>query len=309
MMNADEALEEIKNFNVNDASLTLWSFKKSASRAGRFKAFSVISTENLTVELKNIITDSLSRILEVESYQILAQPNEVSCLHLENDETAFPELQNIIDLPPEEHLIEDVKELENSVGYVVRLQFDEVVLYCVRRLSSDWRVKKRASVLNLVLNGNQLDVAGDESFTISKNFDFFVIGSEILIINKASFESLLEYKQSYATSFLELQQNNEFRAAFSDTDLLIQHVGTNAMHLRRMAVVQERAFYANPQYMQRLRQVSAARQWGLQFDEHGRIVPTAESIRVIIQVLLNHRLHSELSETDFDVPSASPVNG
>ncbi|MFM0042530.1 Kiwa anti-phage protein KwaB-like domain-containing protein [Paraburkholderia sediminicola] len=308
-MAANESLANIKNFNIADASLTLWSFKKSSAKNRKFKAFSVVTTEDLTAELKRIAVDCLARYQEVEDYQLLVQPNEIGCLYLEGDETSFPELQELIDLPPEEHLITDVNQLENSAGYVVRLQMGGDVLYCVRRLANDWRVKKRASVLNLVLNGNQLDLSGDESFTIAKTFDFFATETDILIVNKANFESLLEYKQTYAVSFVELQQSDDFKAAFSDLGLLVEHVGTNTMHLRRMAVVQERAYYANPQYMQRLRDVSAARQWDLKFDQRGRIVPTEESVRTIIQVLLNHRLHSELSETDFDVPSASPVAG
>jgi hypothetical protein len=308
-MAANESLAGIKNFNIAEASLTLWSFKKSAGKNNRFKAYSVVTTNDLTTELKRIVTEALARCQEVEDYQLLVQPNEVGCLYLEGDETSFPQLQELIDLPPEEHIITNVKQLENSAGYVVRLQLLDAVLYCVRRLASDWRVKKRASVLNGVLNGNQLDLSGDESFTIAKSFDFFATKTDLLIVNKASFESLLEYKQTYTVSFTELQQSDDFKAVFSDMALLIQHVGTNTMHLRRMAVVQERAHYANPQYMQRLRDVSAAHQWDVQFDEQGRIVPTEESVRTIIQLLLNHRLHSELSETDFDVPSASPVVG
>lgn len=308
-MAANEALTGIKNFRVDDSSLTLWTFKKSSGKGGLFKAFSTVTTDELTEELKRIVSETLARYQEAEDYQLLAPPNEVGCLYLEGDETTFPQLQDQIDRPPEEHLITNVKQLENSAGYVVRLQMGEEVLYGVRRLASDWRVKRRASVVNLVLNGNQLDLAGDESFQIAKTFDFFATKTDLLIINKASFESLLEYKQTYATSFVELQQSTEFNAIFSDMTLLIRYVGTNAMHLRRMAVVQERAHFANPQYMQRLRNTNAARNWQIQFDDQGRILPTEGTIRTIIQVLLDHRLHSELSETDFDVPSASPVGG
>ena len=41
---------------------------------------------------------------------------------------------------------------------------------------------------------------------------------------------------------------------------LVDYVGTNAKHLRRMAVVQERAHYQDPGFMERLRQVNQERQ-------------------------------------------------
>jgi hypothetical protein len=74
-----------------------------------------------------------------------------------------------------------------------------------------------------------------------------------------------------------------------------------------MAVIEERAHYADAAYMQRLRDVNAARNWGILFDENGRIIATQETARVIMQVLLNHRLFSELSLRSFDVPSSSEV--
>lgn len=74
-----------------------------------------------------------------------------------------------------------------------------------------------------------------------------------------------------------------------------------------MAEVQERGYYTDATFMERLRHVNQERQWNIVFDDDGKIVPSVESVRAIIQVLLNHRLHSELTGHDFDVPSASPI--
>lgn len=134
-----------------------------------------------------------------------------------------------------------------------------------------------------------------------------MLNENILVVNRANFESLLEYKQTYISSFAELQADASFQGVFSDMTLLIEHVGTNTMHLRRMAVVQERAFYSSAPFMDKLQEVNQARNWNIEFDTQGKIVPSPESVRTIIQVLLNHRLHSEMTGDDFDVPSASPV--
>jgi hypothetical protein len=306
-MSAAQALLGLRGFDVENATLSFWTFKKSSSQRGRFKAFSVGATEELGGELKRIAAHWINRCTEAEDYNLLALVNESSCLHVEADETLFPQLQDAVDMPPEEQLIDSVKELEGSVGYIARLQSRDEVLYCVCRLTNDWKVTKRLSFVNVILNGNQLDLAQNEAFTIAKRFDFFVLNSNILVTNKANFESVLEYKQTYAMSFTDLQQDAGFSAIFSDMTLLVEHVGTNTMHLRRMAVVKEREFYNSTDYMSRLRQVSQARQWNIDFDNDGKIVPTPESVRSIIQVLLNHRLHSELTDGDFDVASASPV--
>lgn len=306
-MTVEQTLQKFKEFNIAEASLSLWVFKKSASQNANFTAHAVVVTNALASILKEIVTTTLARYTEVEPYTLLAQPNEVSCLCLEADETIFPELQELIDFPVEEHLIENLKQIENSAGYVVRLQNDEGTIYCVHRLAQNWRTTKRMSVVNTVLNGNQLDVVANQTFTIGRSFDFFAIDADVLVVDKTNFESLLNYRLTYSNSFESLQQDPGFSAAFTNLTPLIDHVGTNAMHLRRMAVIQQRALYADAAYMARLRQVNVQRNWNIGFDAAGRINPTEQTMRTIMQVLLNHRLRSELSEGDFDVNSSVPV--
>lgn len=307
-MTIEQTLNQCRSFDVNNASLSLWVFKKSISQNANFTARSVVVTDALKVLLKEIVSSTMERYSEVEPYSLLAQPNEVGCLCLETDETIFSELQDIIDLPVEEKLINNIKQIENSAGYVVRLQVDGEVLYCVRRLAENWSTKKRVSVINTILNGNQLDVVSDQTFSIGKTFDFFATATDILVFNKANFESLLNYKLMYSDSFATLQQDAAFVAAFTNMVPLISHIGTNTMHLRRMAVIQQKNLFADAVYMGRLRHINIQRKWNIQFDAQGRIDPTDDTIRTIMQVLLNHRLRSELSEDDYDVNSSIPVS-
>ncbi|WDH37462.1 Kiwa anti-phage protein KwaB-like domain-containing protein [Pseudomonas chlororaphis] len=305
-MTAPQALAKLRDFDLEHAELSVWVFKKSTSNA-RFRASSVVATPDLKAELRRLAGLWIRRCTEVDDYGLLTAINDNSCLHLESDETIFSALEDLVRLPPEEHLIEDVAGLEGSVGYLIRMTLGDDTLHCVCRLASDWKVKKRSRVLNIVLNRNELDLAGEQAFSIPKRFDFFVINDDILVVQKAAFESILEYKQTYVNSFSELQDDVGFQGVFADMAVLVDYVGTNTTHLRRMAVVQERAHYQDLGFMERLRQVNQERQWNIEFDADGKIVPSVETARVIIQVLLNHRLHSELTNNDFDVASASPV--
>ncbi|MCM2459175.1 DUF4868 domain-containing protein [Pseudomonas sp. CG7] len=306
-MTAPQALAKLHGFDVTNAELSVWTFRKSNSKQSRFRASAVVTTPELATELRNLAARWIERCTEAEDYGLLASVNDNSCLYLESDETVFPVLQDLVSRPPEEHLIENVSGLEGSAGYLVRMTLGDDTLHCVCKLTSDWKVKNRSSLLNLVFERNELDLAGEQAFSIPKRFDFFVINNDVLVLGKSNFESILDYKQTYVSSFTELQADAGFQGAFADMAVLIEFVGSNTTHLRRMAVVQERAHYENPGFMERLRQVNQERQWNINFDADGKIVPTAETARVIIQVLLNHRLHSELTNNDFDVASASPV--
>lgn len=114
-------------------------------------------------------------------------------------------------------------------------------------------------------------------------------------------------KIEYTNSFVELQADPIFSGCFTSMAPLITYVDTNVMHLRRMAVIKQKAHYVNPAYMQRLREENGLEGWNIAFAPDGRIIATADTMRVIMQVLLNHRLYSKLSLTTFDVPSSSAV--
>jgi hypothetical protein len=300
-MPGQEALAQLRAFDVENASLSMWTLKKSSSKHNRFRAQAVVVSDDLRTELKRIATDAIGRREEVEDYGLLAQTNETSCLYLGADETLFPMIEALVDAPPDEHQVGDAEDLLGSAAYLVRMEHQANTLYCVCRLSGDWTTKERRTRVKVVFTRTELDLAQDDVFAISKHFDFFVLNDDILVVNSKNFESLLEYKTTYINSFAG------FQSAFADVSALETFVGTNTTHLRRMAVVQERGFYNNPAYMQRLVVVNQARGWNIAFDDDGKIIASAETARSIIHVLLNHRLRSELSETDFDVPSANPV--
>lgn len=305
-MSKENTLALFQNFPIAQASLSLWVFKRRT--VGGFSARAVNTTPGLTEQLRQIAASSLARLEEVEEYELLAQVNEVSCLHLQEDETVFSDLQALVDLPPEENLIKNIRQIDNSIGYLVRLRTDGQAIYCVKKVSDAWKASKAKSFFNVIVTGaNQLDLVDDRALTIAKNFDFFVGGGGVLIANKGAFEMLLSFKLTYQNSFSALQQNVQFSRLFVDVAPLVAHVGTNAMHLRRMAVIEQRGHYADAAYMDRLRVVNAQKNWGIEFDPQGRIIANDASLKTIMQVLLNHRLYSELSLGTFDVPSAAQV--
>ena len=304
-MTKEQTLADCKGFGIANGVLSLWVFKKRLT--GGYTAKSIDVTDGLAAELKNIVSAALQMRTEVDDYSLVAQPNEASCLHVGADETSFSELKALFDAPAEEHRIAGERAFQNISGYVIRVRSGQRILYCVRQVTDAWKTRKARSVINVVLRANRLELVEDRSFTIAKTLDFVVLDNDILIFGKRAFEALLNYKIEYTHSFTELQADQAFLSCFTDMAPLVTHVGTNTMHLRRMAVIQQKANYANPDYMQRLRDVNHQEGWNIAFDATGRIVATEDTMRAIMQVLLNHRLHSKLSLTTFDVPSTSAV--
>ncbi|NRE35949.1 DUF4868 domain-containing protein [Burkholderia pseudomallei] len=242
-----------------------------------------------------------------EVYNLLSQPSEGGFLAISREGTLFPSLQGLVDQPLEECLVKNVKQLNNAAGYVLRLRHGESVIYCVKKANADWATRKKKGMMNIFFTDAGLDIVDSPSFSISRSFDFFVVDENVLMVSKPAFESLLNHKDTYEEAYAALKQEPGFSAAIADFAVFDTFIGRNATHLRRMAVIKARGYYNNPDYMARLREINALRGWGIHFDDQGRIVGTPEKMSDILHVLLDHRLRSELSDNQYDVPSITPV--
>jgi hypothetical protein len=308
-MTVAQDLQAFGQFNIGQAVASLWVFKKrpATGQVNPFTAVSVVMSETLRDQLKALASGYQASHTSHEEYSLLSQPGEGSFLSKASEQTLFQSLKQLIDQPLEECLLRNVKQLNNAAGYILRLRHGESIVYCVKKASSDWGTRKKKGVMNIVFNGAGLDIVENPSFSISRSFDFFVAGSSVLMVNKAAFESVLSHKDTYEEAYAELKQEQGFATAIADFSVFDAFIGRNATHLRRMAVIKARGYYQNANYMARLREINGLRNWGIQFDAEGRIVATPETMRDILHILLDHRLRSELSDNEYDVPSTTPV--
>lgn len=258
-------------------------------------------------QLKELAKNYQASHTLAEEYSLLSQTSEDGFLAVSREDTLFPSLQRLIDQPLEDCLVKNVKQLNNAAGYVLRLRHGESVIYCVKKANADWATRKKRGMMNIFFTEAGLDIMDNPSFSISRSFDFFVVDETVLMTNKPAFESLLNHKDTYEEAYAALKQEAGFSAAIADFAVFDTFIGANATHLRRMAVIKARGYYNNPDYMTRLRDINRVRGWGIQFDDQGRIVATPEKMRDILHVLLDHRLRSELSDNQYDVPSTTPV--
>lgn len=310
-MTLQQTLANFKGLGIANANITLWVFKKrpDSNDPGEMKYSThwVKVANAVNSELRTIISGYQQTYVEVEEYSLLAQNNENSFLGVDLDETSFSKLKLLVDRPPEEHQAMDEKQLNNAVGYVVRVSTPNAVLYCVKKTTANWKTKRSKTLMNLVFRQQELNIEDNPAFSLERSFDFFVLSDHVLTPNKLAFESLLSFKASYKTAFAQLQVEPTFSGLFTNMQPIITYVGSNSIHLRRMSAIQSKGLHQDLNFLVRLKQVNQQKQWNIQFHDDGRINPTEGTVKTIIQVLLDHRLYSELSLNTYDVPSSTPV--
>lgn len=308
-MTVKNDLKAFGAFDVAQSVASLWIFKKPPKNSGinPFTAVSVVMSDVLKSELRALVASYQGSHTFAEAYNLLSQPAEDGFLSVPCNDTLFLNLRELVDKPMEECLVKNVEQLNNAIGYVFRLRKDGSIIYCIKKTNADWATRKKKGMMNIVFSQAGLDIVENPSFTIARNFDFFMSGTHVFMANKPAFESLLNHKDTYELAYVELKQEPGFAAAIANIDAFDTFIGKNSTHLRRMAVIKARGYYNNPNYMTRLRDINELRGWGIRFDDQGRIVATPEKMRDILHVLLDQRLRSELSENQYDVPSTTPV--
>lgn len=300
--------QALTNFNIADANISVWLFRKSGpANAPVFTGRWVPTDDELRGALRESITQARATIEEAEPYGLLATIEEGQSLTIGTDETHAGLVVGaaVAELP--QRRAQNVGHIQNTDFYVIKLTDQNRVLHAVTKTNSSWKSRQVHNLLTVYFTGDQLGLETNPAFSLSQNVDFFVVGQDIVILNKAHFESILNYKQAHANEFAELQAEPAFAGLFVDLAPLVEFVGSNKLHLRRACAIRQKGYYLNQQFMERLRENYAQAGLDLTFDEDGRLIATEGQCPDIIRALLDHRLLSVFSEAYYDVQNATAI--
>ena len=302
-------LDDLKNFDIADAELTLWVFKKSTpiGRPPRYTGRYLDTTDDLDLALKEAVTLERDRIEEFQNYGLLTQNNEGSALSIGTIETHAGLIVDQTAAETPQKKADKLTKVQNSAFYVIKLVSGETVIQAVRKTDASWRVRKTLNAISVFFADEQLGIDTTPTLYISRHVDFFIVDDSLLISNKANFESILSYKQAHKEDFDALQAEPEFIEIFASVDAFVSYVGENKIQLRRASAIRQKGHYKDVAFMTRLKARYTEFRLNIQFDNNGRILSTEETCKDIFQALLDHRLSSAFSETIYDVPDAQPV--
>lgn len=301
-------LDDLKSFNLVEADLTIWVYKKS-TRDGNpvFNGRWVGITQNLSDTLRGAVSQALENVNETIEYDILAQNHETSVLTLGADETHIGLIERQAANPTEARKVTRLEQIANAEFYMLRFASDAGVLLAVRKTNATWKTRRSCNALRAVFQDEELDIDTRPAFSLESFFDFFVFDGDVFVSNKARFESVLAYRAGHTEAFHDLVNQSEFSDIFSEVTTIAEFVGTNKIQLRRAIAIREKGHFRDPNFMQNLRTHCAEMGLNIDFDDEGRIVPKPESCRDIFQALLDHRLDSRLSQRLYDVQSTEQV--
>lgn len=306
-----QILGNLKGVNLSRSNVSLAIVKEyKKERVSQYDVKYVPIDERLERRLRGIITGHIGRSNAVEEYTYdCPEPEEDQVRAINYEETDFYRIfEQLEALNPEEDVIENIDELVKAKAYMIILRNRQgIQVVGFKTLPENWKMKRTRGLIPLLYTDNRFeDLEEDNVFSISSFVDLFYFGEVLFILSKKEFERGLNFREGMINNANEMYQEVQQLNLFVNMEVLTNKVGNNQRYLRKIATIRNLGHYRNPQFLQRMQQISVMKGWDITFD-NGQIVFTDETLDVILTILQNKRLHSEFTDEDFDVESAKPL--
>jgi len=306
-MSLEIKFRNLKQIDLSTSHVTLAIIKEyKLNRVSQYDIKYVKIDQALENRLRNIIINKIAFANTFEQYTFdCPEPEEDQIRAMEYESTDFFRMfETLSNLNPEEDIIEGIDELLKAKSYLIVLRDNEGIrVVGFKTLPENWKLKKNRGLIPLLFKENRFEDLEDENvFSIANSIDFIYYEESLFILSKKAFEQGLNFREGMLTKANGLYTEVRELNLFINLEILISKVGDNQRYLRKIATIKNLGYYQNQNYLQKLQEVSMSKDWGIAFQE-SQIVITEDTLDAILTLLQNKRLHSDLTEEDFDVES------
>jgi hypothetical protein len=305
-----QILKSLKSLNLSTSNVSLAIVKEyKRERISHYDLKYVPIDGKLETRLRSMIISHIAKSNTVEEYSFdCPEPEEDQVRAISYEETDFYKIsEKLRELNPEEDLIQNIDELVKAKAYIIIMRNqDGIQVVGFKTLPENWKMKRSKGLIPLLYKDNRFeDLEQDNVFSISSFIDLFYYNEMLFILSKKEFERGLNFREGMINNANAMYEEVEKLKLFVNMDILTTRVGNNQRYLRKIATIKNLGHYRNPLFIKRMQQLNVIKGWNIQFD-NGQIMITDESLDDILTILQNKRLHSELTDEDFDVESAKP---
>lgn len=295
-------LKAIKAIDLRKWTATFWLVKRyMANHAAHYSVLRVNTDAKLQKRFKGYVANQLQgKDFHLAEYDFNNADGDDTLFTITADATDFSKVEVAINAGFDNAIAKEYQELLNSWAYVVHLEDGDDRFYAWRKISALTQPKKVQSRQAMFFVEHKLvDVEDKEVFLIDPRFDFFVHGGTIFIANKKEFETSMNFREGMKDKAAEVIQNFNESGHFKNVDLIQKFVGDNLHHLRKLASILKAGYYQQPDYIQRMIEVSKEEGWELKIED-GQVVVEEETIELLLKLLNNERLRSLINNETFD---------
>jgi hypothetical protein len=306
-------LRRLKYVEWGQGLVSLWVVNRSMSqRQANYEILKVEAEDKLRSKLRGFLTRKIDQSNLVEEYQPVTDDQDERVFGIKTLETDFSAIQKHIEETVTKgsagNLVTTPEQLMGSWGYIIRVQKVDKVLYGFRQVSRLWTTKKVRNLMSLLFEKEMLvDLDDKQVFHLDSLIDFMVFEDTLLILDKKHFESAMNFRAGMEQHRDDVLVEFAKLKLFPDIEPMRATIGDNVRLLRKIAMVRNSGYYRDQAFVEKLHALNKKKGWGLVI-ENGQIVVTPENVELVLTLLNNDRLTSEINEETFDVAVKKPVS-
>ena len=135
------ALETVRHFDIDDAVVTLWTFRGPTGPAlqePKYMGRWVGTTADVDEALKLVFQEGVAKIEETKDYSLLEENHDTSALLITVDETHAGYIIEQSAAETQNKRSSKQQHIENSKFYVAKFSCVDAVTYAVRKTDLTW---------------------------------------------------------------------------------------------------------------------------------------------------------------------------
>jgi len=147
--------------------------------------------------------------------------------------------------------------------------------------------------------GPLVDLEDRQIFTLDAHIDFFAYDGTTFITNKKEFESVLNFRVGMERNRDAILKEFIALKVVVDAEVIRRVVGENLHLLRKMSSIQKSGYYKDRIFLSELTKKNMEKGWNLKV-EHGVIVVDESNVELVLKLLNNERVESQINQEVFD---------
>ncbi|HRB16908.1 MAG: Kiwa anti-phage protein KwaB-like domain-containing protein [Nitrospirota bacterium] len=296
-------IADLRQTDFKPWTTTLWLVKRrlDVHKKAHYSVLRVDVDKKLQDKLKKAVTERIHGVdLKLEAYEFLTDDQDGRLFTIESAETDFIKIQAEVDKGLENKKVEKYEDLLDSWACVIKLEHQGSVLYGVRKINKFARATKVKAVSYFIFENKKLvDLEGKQVFTLDTHIDFFAYDGTMFIANKKEFESVLNFRNGMEKNRDAILEEFVTLKVVVDVEVIRRVVGGNLHLLRKMSSIQKSGYYKDKIFLVELTKKNVEKGWNLEV-EHGVIVVDESNVELVLKLLNNERVESQINQEVFD---------
>jgi Kiwa KwaB-like protein len=296
-------LAQLHQTDFKPWTTTLWLVKRrlDVERSAHYSVLRVDIDKKLQNKLKKAVADRIQgSTYKLEEYEFLTSDQDDRLFTIESADTDFAKIQAEVDQGLANNKVDKYEDLLDSWAYVVKLDHDGKAVYGMRKVNKFTRATKVKAVSYFLFEDKRLvDLEDKQIFTLDTHIDFFAYDGTTFIANKKEFESALNFREGMEKNRDAILGEFVSLKVVIDVEPIRKFVGSNLHLLRKISMIQKSGYYKDKSFLEDLIKKNVEKGWNLKV-ERGAIVVDDSNVDLVLKLLNNERVESQINQEVFD---------